>query len=379
MKILIIKLSAIGDVIHTLPALNAIRNCLPSAHITWLIEETAADLIINHTALDRVIVSKRKLWIKELFSASFFTGLKNIFKFSKKLRDTKYDIIIDFQALLKSGIMVMLAKGKRKAGFNKGMQHMEHSYIFLNDRVPPVDMEIHALTRGILLLQALGIIPNSTMSNSNSGTDRNRENNTNNINLNSFKTGKIEYNLPVSKNNRLEIDRLLKKHNIDNNKILIALNPEATWITKLWSNKKFAQLADCLMDIYDAQIVFTGGKCDKATVKQIQSEIRKKTVDFTGKTTLKTLVALYERTDLLVTTDTGPMHLAVAAGTKVVAIFGPTAPWRTGPFGQEHHVVRTGIHCSPCFKRECETMECMKQISVNNVLKKIQEININIK
>ena len=358
MKILIIKLSAIGDVIHTLPAVNAIKEHLPTAHITWLVEQAASDLVIDHIDIDRVIVSKRKLWIKELFSSSFVTGINNIFQFSKKLRDTKYDIIIDFQALLKSGIMVLFAKGKIKAGFDKGMQHMEHSYIFLNNRVPPVSMEIHALTRGFLLLQSLGLISKTVVPNK----------------LSDFKTDKIQYNLPVSNNDRAIIEKLLKKNYINNDKILIALNPKATWKTKLWSNNKFAELANNLIEMYDANIVFTGGKDDKETVNSILSVMKKKAFNFAGKTTLKTLAALYERIDLLVTTDTGPMHLGVAAGAKVVAIFGPTAPWRTGPFGIQHHVIRSNIQCSPCYKRECETIDCMKQISVALVLEKIRKI-----
>ena len=152
MKILIIKMSAIGDVIHTLPALNALRQHFPEANITWLVEEAAADLVVGHPALDRVIVSCRKRWAKALLAGPRKEALKAAGAFLRALRDTRYDVILDFQALLKSGVMVALARGGRKIGFDRGMAHMEHSYLLLNERIPPVSMEIHALVRNLMML-----------------------------------------------------------------------------------------------------------------------------------------------------------------------------------------------------------------------------------
>jgi 3-deoxy-D-manno-octulosonic-acid transferase/heptosyltransferase-1 len=137
-EILIVKLSAIGDVIHTLPALNVIRKKYPDAHITWLVEQAAYSIIKDHKALNRIIVSKRKTWLKGLAGRSCVKNFREVCSFIKELRDTRYDLILDFQALLKSGVLIGLARGGRKIGFGKGMEHQEHSYIFLNERVPPV-------------------------------------------------------------------------------------------------------------------------------------------------------------------------------------------------------------------------------------------------
>jgi ADP-heptose:LPS heptosyltransferase len=90
--------------------------------------------------------------------------------------------------------------------------------------------------------------------------------------------------------------------------------------------------------------------------------------NFSGKTTLMELAALYEKAAFVISTDTGPMHLAAAVGTPVIALFGPTAPWRTGPYGPGHQIVRAQLECSPCFKRRCETMDCMSHISVKQVM-----------
>ena len=341
MRILIVKLSAIGDVIHTLPALNAIRQYYPDAHITWLVEEAAADLVIGHRALDRVIVSGRKRWIAQLKTNRRRQALSEMRRFLRDLRDTYYDIIIDFQALLKSGVMVWLARGRRKIGFDRGMQHQEHSYLLLNERVPPVDMEVHALTRGLILLEAIGI-----------------------------HTREATYDVPIADDDRRAVERLLAGGNIDGTRPIVAINPVALWETKLWFNDRFAQLADRLVGERGMDIVFTGAPADRGVIGDIRSRMTGPSTDLSGATTLTMLAELYRRSTLLVTTDTGPMHLAAAVGTRVVALFGPTAPWRTGPFGQGHRVVRTAPDCSPCFRRTCDEhrCRCMRDITVEMVL-----------
>ena len=346
MNILIVKLSAIGDVIHTLPALNAIRAHYPRARITWLVETAAADLVIGHRSLDRVIVSHRKRWIRELNGKGRRQAMAEIRNFWHELRDTTYDIIIDFQGLLKSALPVWLARGKRKIGFDRGMQHQEHSYLFYSERIPPVDMEVHALTRGLMLLNAIGIA-----------------------------TPSVLYDIPVSEKDHARVKSLLGSHGTDGARPLVAINPVALWETKLWLNDRFAVLADRLVTEHGADVVFTGGPGDRRTIAEIREMMTAPAADLSGRTTLTMLAALYQRASLLVTTDTGPMHLAAAVDTPVVALFGPTAPWRTGPFGDGHCVIRTAPSCSPCFKRSCDVHQCrcMKDISVAMVVKAVEQ------
>jgi len=339
-NILIVKLSAIGDVIHTLPALTALRRHYPDARITWLVEEAAADLVRGHKALDRVLVSRRKHWLKELRGPNRGKSLAAMRDFIRSLRDTRYDLIIDFQALLKSSVLIALTRARRKVGFGPGLEHMEHSYLFLNERIPAVDMEIHALDRGLMLLEALGI-----------------------------PRGPAIYDLPVGKNEHRAVDELLRRHGIDASKPLVAVNPVAKWETKLWSISSFARLADRLIHRCGARVVFTGSGQDRPVIADILSRMAFPAVSLAGETSLKTLAALYRRCHLLISTDTGPMHLGCAMGTPVIALFGPTAPWRTGPYGKRHQAIRTGAACSPCFKRTCPigTSECMRQISAARV------------
>lgn len=340
MKILIVKLSAIGDVIHTLPALNALRAHYPDAHITWLVEQAAADLVVGHRALDRVIVSRRKQWLRQLKGPQRRQALAEIRMFWGDLRDTRYDIVIDFQSLLKSGVLVWLARGKRKIGFDKGMQHQEHSYLFLNERVPPVDMDIHALTRGLMLLDTIHV-----------------------------KSESVVYDVPVGDEDRRKVNTLLTENRVDGLRPMVAINPMALWGTKLWFKDRFAALADRLVREDGVDVIFTGGPGDRPIVDEMVSLMTVPAANFAGRTSLKMLAALYRKAAVLVTTDTGPMHLAAAVDTPVVALFGPTAPWRTGPFGDGHQVIRTAPACSPCFKRQCDQhrCRCMSDISVQMV------------
>jgi heptosyltransferase-1 len=347
MNILIVKLSAIGDVIHTLPALNAIRKHYPDGCITWLVEEEASALIENHPALDHVLVSKRKRWVKGLLSVSCLKNIREAYRFIKSLRDTPYDLIIDFQGLLKSGIMVGLARGKRKVGFGRGMDHMEYSYSFLNECVPAVGMDNHALLRSMMLLNALGIPAHEVL-----------------------------FKIPIQDPDRHLAEELLFRHRMGEDKPLVAINPMAKWETKLWSNEKFANLADILIGQFGANVVFTGSLGDRKTIQHIISVMKEKAVNLAGETTLRSLAALFEKADVLVSTDTGPMHLSAAVGTPVVALLGPTAPWRTGPFGSGHQIIRAGIKCSPCYKRKCDTRKCMEQISVRHVLDGVRKLEI---
>jgi 3-deoxy-D-manno-octulosonic-acid transferase/heptosyltransferase-1 len=344
-KILIVKLSAIGDVIHTLPALCAIRSHWPDAHITWLIEEAAADLVIGHRALDRVIVSGRKRWIRQLATAPHRRqALCEMRSFWRELRDTRYDLVIDFQSLLKSAVLARLARGGRKIGFDRGMQHQEYSYLLLNERVPPVDMEVHALTRGLRLIEAVGV-----------------------------KSTALDYDIPESDEDRRRIERLLVSEKIDGARPLVAVNPVALWETKLWLNDRFAALGDRMVTELGVDVVFTGSLADRTVNQGIRRLMTAPSADLSGRTSLTMLAALYRRAALLVTTDTGPMHLAAAVGTPVVALFGPTAPWRTGPFGRGHQVIRTAPDCSPCFKRRCDHHQCrcMRDISVAMVFDQV--------
>jgi lipopolysaccharide heptosyltransferase I len=339
MKILFIKLSAIGDVVQTLPTLEAIKKLYPASEITWVVEEAAAGILDGHPLVNRVLISRRKAWTRMLKNPlTFMQGMGSIIGFFRDLRSTRYDIAIDFQGLFKSGILMGLARAKRKIGFD-GTREL--SYLFLNERLPAYDIEKHALERYLDIARYLGAhdpAPTCT--------------------------------LPIEReisNMRLKIAGIKKEGGL-----LVVMNPVARWKTKLWSERNFAELADRLVQEKKASVIFTGSPADRAVNQRIISLMKQNAANWAGETTLRELAALATLTDLFITTDTGPMHLAAAAGAKVLALFGPTAPWRTGPYGQSHFIARTGIGCSPCFKRKCDDgSRCMEGITVEDVMNKI--------
>ena len=344
MNILIVKTSAIGDVTHTLPALNAIRAYYPDAHISWLVEEAAQDIVRGHHALDDVQVSRRKKWIQDFHNNTPLLAIQEIIHFVRSLRSRTYDLIIDFQNLLKSSMFIALTRAKKKAGYGAGMAHSEYSYIVLNHRVPAVNMDYHAVYRELILIEKLGI-----------------------------PVKQIVFDLPVFESDRKAIVQRLYHEGALNQKPLVAINPMAKWDSKLWDLDRFPAIADQCAK-WGFQVVFTGSHDDTPGVNQIIKQMKSRAINLCGKTTLKTLAALYERSKLLITTDTGPMHIAATLNIPVVAIFGPTAPWRTGPFGNQHAVVRLDLPCSPCFKKQCENHECMKNIAVNQVLDAVNTV-----
>lgn len=345
-NILIVKTSAIGDVTHTLPALNALRRRYPGARITWLVEEAAAGLLVGHPALDRLLISRRKYWARELRRGPrrAWAALGEAWRFLRQLRDTRYDLLLDFQGLLKSGVLVALARAERKVGFGRGMAHAEGSWIFLNERVPAVDMNIHALDRELLLLKGIGV-----------------------------ESPEVVFSLPITDVHRQKIEKLLLEHGVDRSRPLLAINPQATWPTKLWFPERFAELADRMV-ARGLAVVFTGSPGDREEIGRIISSTHAPVANLAGETNLLELAALYEMAKVVVSTDTGPMHIAAATGTPVVAIFGATAPWRTGPWGEQHRVVRVEPACSPCLKKYCPTgRECMREITVEMVATAVEE------
>jgi 3-deoxy-D-manno-octulosonic-acid transferase/heptosyltransferase-1 len=341
MNILIVKLSAIGDVIHALPSLTALRKLYPDAHITWVIEGAAADLIIGHPDLDRVLVSGRKAWLEDLRWGKIWQASHSLRMFVRQLRDRHYDIVIDFHGLFKSAVIVALSGGERKIGYGS---IQELSGLFYNERIPE-DMYKHAVDRYLDFIRYL--------------------------NGNAELPDPVQFRIPVDSANRRRVKALLTEHGLDSNQPFVAVNPLALWETKLWSEEKFAQLSDRIIHELGIPVVLTGARSEDTGT--ILRKMRHVPADLGAKTSLRDLAALYERASVLVTTDSGPMHIAAAMGTPVIALFGPTDPRRTGPYGEGHMVIRKDLACSPCFKKECPTRECLEAIRVEEVFAAVKE------
>ncbi len=350
MNILIVKLSALGDCVHTLPALSLLRRCYPRAHITWVVETAAADLIKDHPCLDRVLVSHRKQWLREL-KGGHFGVLKEIAQFVGNLRGRPYDLVIDFHGLFKSSVLVWLSGGKRRLGYDS-MQEL--SGLFVNEKIHE-DMGKHAVDRYLDFIRYL-----STKDHLSLQPQDGQE-----VGAAPEPVGEAEFLIPSTKKEEDRVAQLLKAQGLAGRRF-VAVNPIAFWETKLWAEDKFAQLCDLLAEHYDVAVVFTG--TEEEALRRIQTRMRTSCLNLAGKTSLRELAVLYRQAACVITTDSGPMHLAAAVGTPVVALFGPTDPRRTGPYGKDHVVVRKDLACRPCFLKKCTKKECMNLISVEEVL-----------
>ncbi len=359
MNILIVKLSAIGDVVHTLPSLAALRQCYPAAHITWVVEEAAADLLAGHPALDRVIVSRRKFWVNQLRRGQIASPLRELRAFLRELRGRPYDLVIDFHGLLKSAVIVAASGGRRRLGYDS---LQELSGLFYNEKIHE-DMGKHAVDRYLDFVHYLRC-----------GSGEREP----------VPERPPEFTLAIGEDERLHAAALLRRHagtlgvEIQGREAgttvgaFVAINPVALWETKLWDDRKFAELGDRIRRELGIGVVITGS--DAEPIERIVRRMETRAVNLGGQTSLRELACLYRQAALLVTTDSGPMHLAAAVGTPVIALFGPTDPARTGPYGPGHRIIRGVMPCIPCFRKHCETGDCMRAIAVETVFSAVKEV-----
>jgi heptosyltransferase-1 len=332
LQILLVKLSSFGDVLHALPTLEALRQAYPEAHLTWLVEAAYAPLLAGHPALNEVWVAPR------LRPAEFFSGPNpaRLGRLVRQLRARPFDLVLDLQGLLKSAVWVALARSPRKVGYDRTR---EFSYLALTERVPPFDPEAHAVRRYLNLAHYLGAP--STPPRFRLGLDAAAD-------LGALLPGKPGRPLAV-------------------------LHPGARWVSKLWPPASWARLAEWLNQ-RGFQVAVTGSRADHELAAEILGQSQAPILNLAGATSLAQLAAILRKTSLAVTTDTGAMHLAAALDTPVVALFGPTAPWRTGPFGPGHQVVRLDLPCSPCFKRQCPEPRCLTDLTLEMVAAACEKI-----
>lgn len=333
MKVLIVKLSSIGDVVHTLPALESLSRGFRSkgikAGIDWLVEEAASSVLKNHPLINELIVVKRG-WGK---------NLRANLKAARSLKAREYDLVLDFQGLLKSGIWVFLSKGKKRIGFSNARELSRFAY---SEKLPAYDIERHAVDRYLDLAASVG-----------------------------GQRGEAIFRLDAGKATESIKKKLKAKGVVGPFFVMVT---RGRWATKLWNDEKFIELAKEVIEKKKLRAVLVGGPSDKDGLGALAAAIGKGSVNMAGETDLKELFALFRLGKFAVTVDSGPMHIAAAAGTKTVALFGPTAPWRTGPYGQGHMIVRKGLPCSPCFKKVCAAPRCMEEITVEEVLEAVDKL-----
>lgn len=331
-KILIIKPSSLGDVIHALPVAYALKAKIPGADIDWVIGAGYEELLEGNPAVNRTITFNRRL-------LQGGGGFRNLRGFVGELRRERYDLVIDLQGLLRSALMAFACRSDARLGFANAR---EGAPLFYTGRVAVPDLSIHAVDRYLLALKFIGI--------ENPGVPR--------------------FDIVLEERHDKVAVSLLKEFGIGEGEGFAAIAPSARWLTKRWPAENFVNLANKINNDAGLKTVFVGTKDEEAVLAGHMDKLVIKNLAF-GRTSIKGLAALLKRARLLVTNDSGPMHIAAAVGTPVAAIFGPTDPVRTGPYGRVHRVITAGAGCAPCLKRECADVKCLTGLSVDAVFDEV--------
>jgi heptosyltransferase-1 len=332
-RILIVKPSSLGDIVHALPTLTALRETFPSAQIHWLVKEQWAALLERVEGLSKV-------W-------PIRPGLRGWLSIFPVLRSAGFDCVVDLQGLFRSGAVAWLTGAERRVGFQNAR---EGSPVFYTDRITIPTLDMHAVDRYLLLAEALGAKVASR--------------------------GVLAFGLKSRPEDRQAVADLLQQHGLSSRERWIAVNPAARWPTKCWPVESFAVAADRLQEEAAGRVVLIGGPEDRQTAQQVAGLMSRAPVDLTGKTPVGLLPALLESAAVVLTNDSGPMHIAAAVGTPVVALFGPTSALRTGPYGRGHIVLQQKLPCSPCFSRTCRNrveLECLRNISTDRAVAAVQD------
>ncbi len=329
MKILIVKLSSIGDVVHTLPALAAIRRALPEAEISWAVETGAAEILRGNRLLDNLI---------EIDTRSISGGSRQL----RELRRFEFDVALDFQGLLKSATIAKLAKAKRRYGFAKQNLREPASRFLLTDTVE-VEQKLHIIIKNLKLAeQALQI---------------------------SVPKNDFEFPIFTDESHQAEAMEIIEQTGEN----FAILNPAGGWVTKLWHAEKFGALADRLWEENNLVSVITTAPFELDLAEKVLENSKSGKV-LLSQPSLKGFYKLARQAKIYIGGDTAPTHLAVAANAPVVGIFGPTEWWRNGsPHKSDICVERTDIGCRvDCHRRTCSNWICM-DIEVETVLQAAQK------
>ena len=335
MKILILKPSSLGDVIHALPVLRLLKQHFRRSEIFWWIDSSLAPLIEGDPDLTGIVRFERKRWGKPQHWPEM---LRSIYW----LRAQNFDLVIDLQCLARSAAFAWLANGKQLVGLD---EIREGARGFYDHAAPRASFHTHAVDWYLSVLPPLGV--------------------------------------PVHKNfvwlpERTDVAAEIKRKWPLNGSKLIALQPGARWLNKRWPVQNFAKVVHRLTQKFpDVCFAALGGKDDAPLGEVIAQSAPEKVLNLCGKTSLPEMVEWVRRCDLLITNDTGPMHVAAAMNKPLVALFGPTEPRRTGPYGQLENVVRLDLPCSPCLSSRCaieETDKCLRSLSPAVVLEHAEKL-----
>ncbi|HST52287.1 MAG TPA: glycosyltransferase family 9 protein [Pyrinomonadaceae bacterium] len=336
MKILFVKLGSIGDIVHTLPALAAARRVMPRAEITWVVERRSAEILKDNHFINNLIEVDTKALRRWPVSGETLPATRRQLR---RLRASAFDLAVDFQGLLKSALIARLSGARRRVGFARA--HLrEPASRFLLTKTVDIPASAHVVMKNLAL--AAGAL----------GFDAPAD------------AAAFEFPIAVSRLHEREADEIIERSGEE----FAILNPGGGWPTKLWDAGRYGALADALRFNFGLRSVVTYGPGERELAASVASSSRSRAA-LVASPSLKGFFALARRARLYIGGDTGPTHLAVAAGAPVVGLFGPTEWWRNGsPRLEDICVGREDIGCrTDCHRRSCSNWVCM-DIEVGRVV-----------
>ena len=330
-RILLVKPSALGDVVHGLPVASLLKRRWPHAHLAWLVSRPFAPLVQTCPAVDETVVFDRNR------GASVHVQRAADADLGRRLRDGRYDLVVDLQGLFRSAWFARRTNAPVRVGFARPREWATWGY---THRVPEKPGIRHAIERNLDVAEAL-----------------------------SCGRSPVEFPVETTPADDAAIDDLLKPLQ---NRPFALLMPGTNWPTKRWPAASFARLALKLQETQGFSTVLAGAD-DAASARPAFSDVEH--LDAIGRTSVRQLAAMLRRAAIAVTNDSGPMHLAAALGTPVVAAFGPTDPRRTGPWGSAAGgVVRLELPCSACLSRSCTHTSCMRLLPYSALLQRCEAV-----
>lgn len=331
-RILIIKPSSLGDVVHAIPFIRIFKLYYKKSEIYWWIEKNYAPLIENDVDINGIFYFDRKCVSSPIRFIHFLKETLRMLSF-------KFDMVIDLQGLLRSALMARLSNGVRVIGLDTAR---EGASSFYDEVVPVYESKLHAIDRLLSVLEYLKI--------------------------------PIIWDFEWIPKNSLAYDAISRRLKANGKSRWIGIVPGARWFTKRWPPHLYSQVIAEISSRYpDVRFGIIGSKDELNLAIQVASGAPEKCEIMAGNLTLPELVEFIRQCWLFISNDTGPMHIAAALRCPTIAIFGPTDPNKTGPYGQLYNVLSSSIECAPCFSRRCVTKEklkCLYSISPLKVVEK---------
>lgn len=333
-RILIIKPSSLGDVVHTLPLVHAIKRNYPSCYVGWIIQKGFRGIIESDPAVDEVIPivipstsdpqAPRGAFIRAA-SATFAT-LKQL---RKRFKERHYDLVLDLHASFRSGLLGLANPNGLRVGFRdaKELNNWFQDHLITTDGTLP-----HAVDKNLAFADYL-----------------------------ECEASPEDFKVVINSGARERVRAFLKEQGAEPSDRLVYANPAARWETKFWTVQGWADLADFLIEQKGARVAFAGSPQDATYIGLIAQRMKFQPIVAAGTLSLAEAVALIEAADVYVGVDSGPMHISAFLGTPVVALFGPTDPEKVGPYGHGHRVIQVrDLDCLACRKRSCGNRKCLE-------------------